>query len=565
MNEYPFDLGTYSRTVSTQSEAAQRWFDRGLNWTFAYHHEEAGKCFAQALQHDPNLAMAHWGLAYIIGPNYNQPWELFDQRQMQNALQQSRESLAAARECMASATAVEQAMINALTARYQAAEPIEDMYQWSRDYSEEMRKTYDAFADDPDVAAFYVEAMMNLTPWKMWDPRTGKPVADAQTLLCKQVLEQALAKFNSAGSARHPGLLHLYIHLMEMSPTPEVALNVADDLRHLVPDAGHLKHMSTHIDVLCGDYQAVVAGNSAGIDADLKYYTECGAMNFYSLYRVHNYHFKLYGAMFLGQFEAAMDAVNGLRDTLPEELIRMQSPPMADFVEGYLSMETHALVRFGKWQALIDAPLPDDAELYTVTTALNHYGKGIAHAALKNHGAALQSQRDFASAVERVSDTRCIHVVSCLDILAIAGEMLAGEIHYHNGSYERAFDHLRQAVRLEDALPYDEPWGWMMPSRHALGALLLEQNSVDEALEVYEADLGLNDHVIRSNQHPDNVWALVGLHECYQRQGRDRDARMLRPRRDIALARADGNIGVSCFCRAASQAPSPAQVAMEPA
>ena len=335
---------------------------------------------------------------------------------------------------------------------------------------------------------------------------------------------------------------------MEMSATPEEALVVADDLRHLIPDAGHLKHMSTHIDVLCGNYQDVVAGNSAGIEADLKYYHNSGAMNFYSLYRVHNYHFKLYGAMFLGRFDAAMDAVTGLRDTLPEELIRMESPPMADFVEGYVSMETHALVRFGKWQQLIDAPLPDDPELYTVTTALTHYGKGIAHAALKNHDAALQSQKDFHAAVEKVSDERYIHVVSCKDMLGVAAEMLAGEINYHHGDYDTAFKHLREAVRREDNLPYDEPWGWMMPSRHALGALLLEQGHIDEATETYEADLGLNDTVIRSNQHPDNVWALVGLYECYKQQGKMRDARMLRPRRDFALARADAGIGASCFC-----------------
>jgi tetratricopeptide (TPR) repeat protein len=133
-------------------------------------------------------------------------------------------------------------------------------------------------------------------------------------------------------------------------------------------------------------------------------------------------------------------------------------------------------------------------------------------------------------------------------MLGVAAEMLAGEINYHHGDYDTAFKHLREAVRREDNLPYDEPWGWMMPSRHALGALLLEQGHIDEATETYEADLGLNDTVIRSNQHPDNVWALVGLYECYKQQGKMRDARMLRPRRDFALARADAGIGASCFC-----------------
>ena len=548
MKDYSYDLGVYTWPVSTKSHEAQRWFDRGLNWTFAYNHEEAGVCFNKALESDPDFAMAHWGLAYIIGPNYNNPWELFDDQQMTITLTESRKSIANAKACMSNASPVEQALISALAHRYQSEKPVEDMYQWSRDYSNQMSSVYNDFPDNPDVATFYAEALMNLSPWKLWDPKTGIPVEGAETLHCKEVLEKAIAAVAAKGPARHPGLLHLYIHLMEMSSTPEEALIVADDLRHLVPDGGHLKHMSTHIDVLCGNYQDVVAGNSAGIEADLKYYELNGGMNFYSLYRVHNYHFKLYGAMFLGRYSEAMDAVNGLTDTLPEDLLRMESPPMADFVEGYLSMKTHALVRFGKWQELIDAPLPQDQDLYTVTTALNHYGKGIAHAALKNHSAALLSQSDFHAATEKISDERYIHVVSCKDILAVAAEMLAGEISYHHGDYDKAFEHLRKAVRCEDNLPYDEPWGWMMPSRHALGALLLEQGHIDEAASTYEADLGLNDKVIRSNQHPDNVWALAGLYECYQKQGKQREARMLKPRRDFALARADANIRVSCFC-----------------
>ena len=558
MNDYSYDLGSYSWPVSTGSADAQRWFDRGLNWTFAYNHEEAGVCFAKALEFDPEFAMAHWGLAYIVGPNYNNPWELFDDQQMNITLTESRNSITNAIACMTNASPLEQALINALAHRYQAQEPIEDMYEWSRDYSSEMSKVYNDFPDNPDVATFYTEAMMNLTPWQMWDPHTGVPVDGAETLRCKEVLEKAIANVAATGPARHPGLLHLYIHLMEMSSTPEEALIVADDLRHLVPDAGHLKHMSTHIDVLCGNYQDVVAGNSAGIEADLKYYELNGGMNFYSLYRVHNYHFKLYGAMFLGRYNEAMDAVNGLNNTVPEDLLRMESPPMADFLEGYMSMETHALVRFGKWQQLIDAPLPHDQDLYTVTTALIHYGKGIAHAALKNHKAALQSQSNFQSAVEKVSDERYIHVVSCKDILAVASEMLAGEISYHHGDYDKAFNHLREAVRREDNLPYDEPWGWMMPSRHALGALLLEQGHIEEATVTYEADLGLNDEVIRSNQHPDNVWSLTGLYQCYLQQGKQREARMLRPRRDFALARADADISVSCFCSMQSKNQNPA-------
>ena len=161
---------------------------------------------------------------------------------------------------------------------------------------------------------------------------------------------------------------------------------------------------------------------------------------------------------------------------------------------------------------------------------------------------ALEAQRKFEEAAAKVADDRHIHVVTCQQILGVAREMLAGEINYHHGDYDAAFSHLRQAVVNEDSLPYDEPWGWMMPSRHALGALLLEQGLVEEAMAAYEADLGLDDSVIRSNQHPDNVWALVGLDKCYRKLGKVREAQLIKPRLAFALSRADKEIKRSCFC-----------------
>ncbi len=547
MSDYPFDLGTYSRPISTNSQEAQQWFDRGLNWIFGYNHEEAGECFRKAIEHDADCAMAYWGLAYIIGPNYNKPWELFDENEIKTTLLESRKAIALANEKLDKASAIEKALIGALEKRYQSEQPVPDLYVWSGEYADAMRTVYNDFKADPDVATLFTEAMMNRTPWKMWDPHSGEPMENADTLECRAVLEEGLELVNQRKDQPHPGLLHLYLHLMEMSPFPEVALKVADQIRGLVPDAGHLEHMATHIDVLCGNYQDVVVGNSAGIVADLKYWNHAGAMNFYSMYRVHNYHFKLYGAMFLGRYDQAMEAVSNMRETIPDELIRLESPPMANWLEGYMSMETHVLVRFGKWQELIDAPLPADPDLYTMSAAMNYYGKGIAHAALGNHAKAAKAQNNFEKAAAAVTEERHIHVVSCEQILGVASEMLSGEIEYHKGNYDTAFKHLRQAVENEDNLPYDEPWGWMMPSRHALGALLLEQGNVDEAAAAYEADLGMDDTVLRSNRHPNNVWALFGLHECYTRMNKIKEARMIKPQLDFALSRSD-KIHASCFC-----------------
>jgi hypothetical protein len=200
---------------------------------------------------------------------------------------------------------VERALIDALRARYPQAEPADDCSVWNELYAQSMRAVHALALDDPDIVTLYADALMNLTPWQLWDLRTGRPAEGARTLEAKAVLDRALA--TDAGR-RHPGILHLYIHLMEMSPTPEAALPVADRLRGLVPDAGHLHHMPSHLEVLCGDYRRVVSDNSVAIVADEKVHARAGAMNFYTLYRSHNHHFKIYGAMFLGQSEVALEA-----------------------------------------------------------------------------------------------------------------------------------------------------------------------------------------------------------------------------------------------------------------
>jgi tetratricopeptide (TPR) repeat protein len=363
------------------------------------------------------------------------------------------------------------------------------------------------------------------------------------------VLERAIASVDRSGGAPHPGLLHIYIHTMEMSPHPERALWAADQLRGLVPDAGHLQHMPTHIDVLCGQYRDVVASNERAIEADRRFLEREGALNFYSLYRCHDYHFKIYGAMFLGQLEPALEAADEMVATLPEQLLRIEAPPMADWAEGFVPMRLHVLVRFGLWQMIVDEPFPVDRDLYCTTTAMLHYAKGVAHGALGDVAAAEQQRRLFGEAAARVPESRYLFNNTCLDLLAVAGEMLNGEVEYRKGNFEAAFGHLRRSVELDDGLPYDEPWGWMQPTRHALGALLLEQGRLEEAEAVYRADLGLDATLSRPCQHPDNVWSLHGFHECLRRLSKTEQAAIIRPRLDLALARATVPIKASCYCR----------------
>ena len=403
--------------------------------------------------------------------------------------------------------------------------------------------------DDPDVEALFAEAIMNRTPWALWDLETGRIAQGADTAEAIEVLEKAMRRREERGEEPHPGLLHMYIHLMEMSPHPERALVAGDRLRGLVPDAGHLAHMPTHIDVLCGDYRAVVETNHAAIEADRKFLAREGAGNFYSLYRCHNYHFKIYGAMFLGQYRPAIAAAEEMIATLPEALLTVTSPPMADWLEGFVSMKQHVLIRFGKWNAILAEKLPENRELFCVTIAVMRYAKAVAHAVTGDIAAAQREAADFDEAIAHVPESRYVFNNRCIDVLEIARQMMRGEIEYRRGRFDTAFGHLRTAVELDDNLPYDEPWGWMQPTRHALAALLLEQDRIGEAAEVYRADLGYDDTLSRACQHPDNVWSLHGYHECLERLGRTEEATIVKQRLDLALARTDIPVTASCFCR----------------
>jgi tetratricopeptide (TPR) repeat protein len=550
MNHY-YDLGTYSRSVSTTSGAAQVWFDRGLTWYYGFNREESTKCFRRAVEHDPECAMAHWGIASALGSQYSKPWDAFTDAELEQAVPQARAATEAAVACLTNASPVERALVGALEQRFQAREiPANaELRRWDDAYAAAMRPVHAAFPDDADVVALFAEAMMIRTPWSLWDVSTGQPARDADTLETIAVLEQAMRTTDRRGTSPHAGVSHMYIHAVEMSPQPERALKACDVLRRLATDAGHFLHMPAHIDMLCGDYYAALMACERAICADRKYLEREGPLNFYTLSRTHDVHFKLYAAMFLGQSKPALEAADELIAMIPEQLLRVETPAMADWLEGFIPMKVHARVRFGRWQELLDEPLPRDPDLYCVTTAMLHYGKGVAHAARGEIAAAESEQRLFREACRRVPESRRIFTNTCAEILAIAAAMLRGEIAYRKGDYDSAFAHLRAAVALEDHLPFNEPWGWMQPVRHALGALLLEQNRVEEAMQVYRADLGLDGTLSRSSQHPENVWSLRGYVECLRKLGRQTAADDAQTRLDVVAARADAGIASSCFCR----------------
>jgi tetratricopeptide (TPR) repeat protein len=541
-----YQLGAYHRPVGTPSPQAQLWFDRGLVWAYAFNHGEAIRCFERALDLDPGLAIARWGIAYAIGPNYNKAWEAFDPVDLSASLARARTELGMAANGRASA--VERGLIEALQARYPSAGPddTDALLAGNSAYADAMAALAEAYPDDIDVAALAADALVNLTAWALWDTRTGAPAPGSRVLQAKQILEDAL---RTPAGREHPGVLHLYLHTMEMSAAPEDALPAANLLRDLVPDAGHLQHMPSHIDVLCGDYRSSVASNLSAVQADRRFVEREGPLNFYSLYRAHNLHFVVYSAMFQGQSQVALAAAEELAGQLTPELLSVPSPPMADWLEAFVPLRIHVLIRFGRWDDLIAEPLPADVELYCTTAATIHYGRGVAHAAKGQLAQASAEREAFTEAYARIPDSRYLFNNTSRDILAVAGAMLDGEITYREEKFDEAFAHLRRAIQLSDALPYDEPWGWMQPPRHAYGALLLEQGHVELAAGVYAADLGVDAALSRACRHPGNVWSLHGYHECLQRLGRTAEAASIGQQLELAKAHADVPILASCACR----------------
>ncbi|KAF2708878.1 TPR-like protein [Pleomassaria siparia CBS 279.74] len=545
-----YNLGTYRRNVSTTKPEVQTWFDRGLIWSYAFHHEEAARCFEKAISADPKCAMAYWGLAYALGPNYNKPWELFDEAELKAMLDKINAANKHAEKNADGATEAEGALIHAIQAR--VPKTLDDIAfrACNEAYADAMTTVYNQFPDDLDVASLYADALMNLSAWNLWDLRTGEPTPGSRSLEAKAVLEKGLAH---PDANTHPGLLHLYVHLMEMSKTPEAAVVAGDHLRTLCPDAGHLVHMPSHLDILIGDYRRAIASNLDACIADERYLSHRGGANFYTFYRLHNYHTLIYAAMFAGQYKVAMEVVGRLEASIPESVLRIDDPPMADFFENFVSVRIHVLVRFGRWEEILALKHADDKDLYCVTTAMLHYGRGIAFSAtgeLENANV----ERDWLhDAVDLVKPTRIAGDFpnKARVVLQVAKAMLDGELEYRKGNYDEAFKHLRTSIERDDNLVYGEPWPWMQPTRHAYAALLMEQGHVEEAAKAYAADLGFDDTLPRARQHPNNVWALHGYHECLVKLGRKEEAVIIGQQLVLAQAVADIPINASCYCRGA--------------
>jgi tetratricopeptide (TPR) repeat protein len=555
-----FNLGSHSRIISTGSPEAQRWFDLGLNWCFAFNKGEGVKCFRKALEFDLECVMAHWGIAYGSGPFYNMTWRDHSEEEANNATRTAYEHIQMARALAHMGSELENRLVETLACRVQKPHGVapEEFDRWDDEYAADLRRVYSHHRDDHDVAALLIEALIMRTPRRLWDVKTGLPAKNSDVIEALEVCERAIGLVERDNLRKHPAIVHLHIHILEMSNEPERAAGSAAALATMCPDAGHMNHMPGHVHVLCGDYEKARGASKKAIAANDLYLAYAGALTPYTTACAHDLLLMMHACMFMGRHQDSIEAANKLRSMLTKEVLSVKDRPrFATSLEGYYSMSEHVMVRFGRWQDIIDATLPDDPELYLVSTAMSHYAKGVAHASLKQFDDADRERRRFHDSLGRIPPQRKVFNNSALSILAVGEKMLDGEFEYHKGNHEAGYAHLREAVDRDDNLEYIEPWAWMHPPRHALAALLAEQGHYGEAEAVYRDDLGLSGRIQRCAQHPDNVWALHGLAECLRQRGEVEELATVQGKLASAMALADVAIMSSCMCRTTVAAAKP--------
>ena len=512
------NLGTHTFPVSTRNPLAQQYINQGLNLAYAFNHAEARRAFREAARLDPGLAMAYWGQALVLGPNINAMMEPNEEPQALEIMQQ-------AKSLMMNASPKEQALISALEKRYSGK--TEHRTTNDKAYAEAMREVHQRFPDDADIAVLYVESMMDLRPWGYW-MLDGTPYEGTAEIV---VLTEDVLQRNP----QHPGALHMYIHLIEPTSTPERAEKAADTLLNLMPEAGHIIHMASHIYQRIGRYADSMKSNQLAIAADENYITQCHAQGLYPMvYYPHNIHFLWFAATMDGQSKIAIESAKQAAGKIDDEVLKA-IPLTAIFrVTPYW-----ALARFGHWQEILEQPAPPSTNPFL--TGSWHYVRGLAFVAMRQPLQAEQELIALRKIMKNPSlDNPLLSKNTTSTILSIAPEVLAGEIAAAHGQFDQAIAYLEKAVRLEDALVYTEPSEFHLPPRLALGAILLEAGQPTEAETVYWEDL-------RRNRN--NGWALYGLIQALRAQKKDDQAMLIEARFKKAWERADVTLQASRFGR----------------
>ncbi|MCK0188510.1 hypothetical protein [Arenibacter sp. F20364] len=510
------NLGNLHFGISTKDQKAQTYFNQGVKLTYAFNHAEAHRSFMEASRLDPTAAMTYWGQAYTLGPNINDPMPDDERRK------KSFEAIIKANNLSQSASPKEKVLIEALSHRY-SSDLTKEISELNMDYMNAMEKVADKFPDDANIQTLYAAAVMNTTPWNYWD-NEGNPAPN--TLKGKAALEKAMAL-----NPDHPGAHHYYIHMVEL-PKPDLAVSSADKLGALMPAAGHIVHMPSHIYIRVGRYEDAVKVNQAAILADEDYISQCYSQGMYPLgYYPHNLHFLWSASTLLGNSDLAIEAAKKTAEKVP--LGEMATLP---FLQDFASTPLLAYTRFGKWNEILTIPYPGDE--YQHLKLIWHYSRGIAFIRKNN---IKEAKEELEAIAVMKNDPELETIVAnytnpSSSIAQIAHGVVSGEIANAEGNMTEALEHLKQAVFYEDQLTYSEPTAWHIPVRQTLGAALLKAQKYEEAEKVYKEDL----EIVRQNG-----WSLIGLHESLIGQGKLEEAKKIKQEFDNAWEHADMPIKTS--------------------
>ncbi len=508
-------MGEVNHPISTKNAEAQKYFNQGLAFVYGFNHEEAVRSFQRAAELDPKMAMAYWGVALAVGPNYNLPIDEEREKQAYAAIQK-------AIHLSAAGPAIERDYIQALARRY-TNQSGADYKKLDADYNAAMRELSRGYPDDLDAATLYAESGMNLRPWKLWEP-DGTPAPG--TLEIVRTLESVLKR-----DPNHLGANHYYIHALEASRHPEWAQASAQRLANLAPSAGHLVHMPAHIHIRTGDHAAAEHTNQLAASADEQYLKASGAQGTYPMmYYTHNLHFIATSNAMMGNYNGAVEGARRIEAYVKPHLQHM---PMLD---NFNSMPTLVLVRFRKWDDILRLPKPDSA--LPLSTGIWHYARGLAFAArgeIAEASAELQALRALELQIAKVP-TGAPGPGNAEQIPRIAAHLIEARIATAQRNNAAAVDHLREAVALEDQMDYTEPPDWFYPTRETLGGVLLMNGNAVGAEKVFRDDLERN---------PRNGRSLFGLMESLKAQGKNESAAFIQQQFENAWKHADTKLNVS--------------------
>jgi tetratricopeptide (TPR) repeat protein len=510
------NLGTLHHPITTKSDPAQKYFDQGLRLVYGFNHEEAINSLQEAARQDPQAAMPYWGIALALGPNVNAEMDKAQERRAIEAIKQAKTRLA-------QTTQQERAYIDALSARYSSDKKANRKKQ-DQAYADAMRQVSRRFPDDADAAVLFAEALMDTSPWDYWTA-DSKPKPGLEEIV--PTLEQVLAQHPD-----HPGACHYYIHAVEASSQPERALPCAQRLPSLMPGAGHLVHMPSHIYMRLGLYKDAVERNVEASDVDQDYLDRRRLTGDYPhSYYLHNIHFLWAALLMEGRSTEAARAARRLVSTM-----RMEDPDKVGHPDFFAAAPMLTLVRFGRWDELLREPAPRPE--WRLAVGLWHYARGLALAATERFGEAEAEQTEILESLKLLSKHHNTEAETEQQLLKVAERVAAGELAIKRRQFPEAIRALKEAVALEDKLRYNEPPLWTIPARQNLGAVLMTVGRPIEAEGVYREDLKRN---------PENGWSLFGLAQSLRTQDKMEEARAVEDRFRQAWTRADVKLTESRF------------------